>query len=96
MGSNIKKIPLSDEIELNAKLNGTNSYVREYIITHVDSKDEIVQIVPLVEYIECRFDKCVRKYKNWSEHTFQQKEHLFEKEFSEEDFDYFRKKGWTK
>lgn len=79
---------------LNTRLTATNSLVREFIIDHVDSLDEVLEMDPLVDYLEYKLDLCINDTENWRRLNFMQKEKTFSNCIDESDVNYFRKKGW--
>jgi hypothetical protein len=88
---------IDDTRTLNAKLQDTNEYVREFILVNVDSLDEILDLNNLVLYFEMKYDECEEKYaEDWGHLTFHTKEKLFSNFITQQDILYCRRKKWIR
>ena len=89
-------IGIDDTRTLNAKLQDTNEYVREFILVNVDYLDEILDLDHLVAFFEMKYDECENQHDEWNNLSFTSKEKLFAKSITQQDIAYCRKKKWIR
>lgn len=82
-----------EEVNQDLRLQETNSYIREFLVC-IDFT--ILQIDPLINYLEDKFENCEERNLQWNSYSFRKKECIFKNYITEKDISLFRINKWIK